>query len=291
MNLNLQKVTLTKMMDKDGTEDRGFDPGACLDEVDPELTLSENIAHFYDRGFLKNQEVDVDAQFDLEMRQEQESLKNNLIISFEPVYLCYECAHSNKEVFFRDRAELVKHYVNDHDLRMLEFIPKYPYDFDYIILSALVERYFTELKHHPRHKYFKISSEELHKKLLNKLGFEKGEKDAPSNQTPSHALKRLGLLEKKSKEKNRLGWNSKGNRVYHINIVDLEKAVMESEFDDLKLKLGQVDFDDFYVRVEPSSSSSGKNEDVDSSTGGSGGTDYDISDLKPKDGLDDEWDI
>jgi hypothetical protein len=165
---------------------------------------------------------------------------------------------------------------------MIEFIPKDPYDINYIILSALVERYLHEYKEHPGRKYFRISNEELYVGLLSTLGFKTGDKDAPSNQAPHHTLKSLGMLEKKSKENGRMGWNSKGNRVFHIIITDLERVVMESEFYDLQIKLGQIDFEKVINKLvikplekKPSSPSSSNNEVKDKSTGDTGGLDDD----------------
>ena len=203
------------------------------------------------------------------LKQEQDDLKDSFISSLRSVYQCHKC-----EKIFTNRPDVFKHFVNEHSLTEVEFKPKNPYDFNYIILSALVERYLHEYKEFPGRKYFRISNEELYVGLLYTLGFKNGDKDTPSNQAPHHSLKSLGLLEKKSKEKGRMGWNSKGNRVFHISITDLERVVMESEFYDLQLKLGQIDINKIVVQAvekQPTSPSSGDDDSGETKTGESGG--------------------
>ena len=82
-------------------------------------------------------------------------------------------------------------------------------------------------------------------------------------------MERVGLLQRGTREKSRLGYDVKGNRVFHINITDVDRAISKTGYQDLQIWLGLLDtktlgFD------EPTSPTSEKIEDGDKSTGDTG---------------------
>jgi hypothetical protein len=119
--------------------------------------------------------------------------------SLSPVYQCVHC-----KTIFGNRTELVDHFKEHGPVDVRP--PKEPYSFDYIILKSLVDTFVAVNKKNPRAKYFMITCVELHRILLRTLGLEEGDQYAPSNQTPTHVLKHLGLL-----TKSRMGWTNYGN--------------------------------------------------------------------------------
>jgi hypothetical protein len=88
-------------------------------------------------------------------------------------------------------------------------------------------------------RYIRVSNKELWMNLVNSLGLQLDDKDAPSNQTPRHVLNASGLLTKIEGQRGKqLGYDSSGNRVYHINTKRLKEAVNITEYDNLKFRCG-----------------------------------------------------
>lgn len=273
-NINFQKAHIERMLRKSWKNTDIDIDSLCdeaLEQIDGNLSLSENITYCRQKGYFHQSDEEVEKEYKREYEPKLENLKSDLLKSFSPVYRCFRC-----ETIFESRPKLVEHFFKEHG-PVKVFPPKEPYSFDYIILKALVDRFVAVNKKYPRAKYFMITCAELYNILLNSLGFKEGDQYAPSNQTPTHVLKRLGLLIKGKREKNRIGWNEKGNRVYHININDLERVVFESEFDDLKLILGQIDTNVINrVAVKPLRPSSDDYDAKDLSTGVTGEFDIDL---------------
>jgi len=204
-----------------------------------------------------------------EMNDLKDHLQGSLIVSLKNIrYLCEECCENQSNFLAETRKEMIQHHIDKHELPMelIELTPTKPYDPEYIILSHLID--IMENKK-GRSKYFTISNMELWLNLCEKLDINPSRKGAPPKQMPHHILKRLGLLQRGLRERNRVGYNTKGNRAYYININDVDEALSKTNYGDLLIKLGMLDTTtlDF---VKPTSATSDKNKKGDKSTGDTG---------------------
>lgn len=279
----IERLILQKWKNSDLEPDNILDD--VFDSIDPKYSLSSNIATIEHGGFFHPPDEEEDEE---ERKREEEyaikELESQFLCSLTPVYLCIGCEEESKGTrVFRDKIELIKHFWKEHG-QVIAFPPKEPYNFEYIILKALVDKYVEIHKKYVSSKYFTMTCAGLYDILLFTLGLNKGDEYAPSNQTPTHVLRHLGLLNKNSnREKNRKDRDKKGNRIYHINFDDLEQAVSKTEFHDLKLIFGQIDINAVIQSVvKPSSPTKDEDEEEESifdvTAGGTGG-------------LDDEWEV
>jgi len=196
-------------------------------------------------------------------------LQGDLVESLDtPYYHCVQCCH---EFQTTSKKDMIQHYIDHHNLPVdfLDLPPTDPYDTEYIVLRHIIESMEVKKFFKGRSKYFTVSNMALWSNLCEKLNINPSDSNAPSKQMPRNILNRSGLLKREGREKKRLGYNSKGNRVYHINISDVDRAISKTNFVDLKIRLGLLDtatlgFD------EPTSPTSEKNEDGDKSTGDTG---------------------
>jgi hypothetical protein len=244
-----------------------MDVGAALDYVDPKNTLHENIDRMYENGFLTHEcEVDpaeADEIIDQEAKEHIEEVSNSLYKSiYLKFYHCFECEevlHLDKVFQCETREEMIKHYITEHDfpVAFLELLPSDPYNPEYIILKHIIE---LMENHKGRSKYFTVSNMELWSNLCEKLNINPSDTNAPSKQLPRNILKKTGLLQVGVGEKTRVGYNSKGNRVYHINITDVDRAISKTNYGDLLIRLGLLDTTTL-VFPEPTSLTSEKIED------------------------------
>jgi hypothetical protein len=201
------------------------------------------------------------------------TLKDELLESLKyPIYQCNRIGCGFKT---ESKKEMIQHYVNKHGLPLRDFPNEHPYDFEHIILSYLVQCF--EFKGGTG-KYIKVSNMILWSNLCSQLHIKKSDKDAPSKGKPRHILNQLGLLTRGIREKKRMGYNSKGNRVYYINIKDLERAVNNTDFYDLQIKLGLLDsliddevFIESVTEDKTTSSPSESNHQEADNTGDTGG--------------------
>jgi hypothetical protein len=284
-NLNFQKAVIKQLIIRCWNDDIN-DPDDVLDDawdsIDPETSLSSNIKEIKKLGYIHKSDKEIEKENRRENEQARQEVESLFLNSLTPIYLCNAC---EKENIFQSKIELVKHFWEEHG-KVVALKPKEPYNFDYIILKALVDKYVEIHKKYVSSKYFTITCKELHNNLLWTLGFNEGDEYAPSNQTPTHILKHLGLLNKNSnREKNRMSRTSKG-RIYHINIYDLEQVVDKTEFHDLRLILGTLDSKTVIQSIEePPKPTIDEDEDEDKdkeipsvTNGGYGG-------------LDDDWEV
>jgi hypothetical protein len=293
-NLNFQKAVITRLIHQSWKEVDNVDVDAMIDEamdgIEPRCSLSSNIKEMEDYGLINTSKKE-EKERKHEDEHAYEEVKGQFLNSLTPVYICDACKGIFQgklefgEHIFQSRVELVKHFWKEHG-KVVALKPKEPYNLDYIILKALVDKYVEIHKKYVSSKYFTITCKELHNNLLWTLGFNEDDEYAPSNQTPTHILKHLGLLNKNNKrEKNIMSRTSKG-RIYHINIYDLEQVVDRTEFHDLKLILGTLDSKAVIQSVEEppkptidEDENEDKDKEIPSVTNGGNG------------GLDDDWEI
>ena len=127
---------------------------------------------------------------------------------------------------------MVAHFKDRHDFDGNEIVFASQDNPEYIILNRIID---ASKKNRGR-KYIVISNMELWTTLLDKLGYEPGEEFAPSNQAPNKILKKLGLLERKKRQKERKSRDKTGGRIFLIYLPDLIEVIEKSEFADLKIK-------------------------------------------------------
>jgi len=96
-------------------------------------------------------------------------------------------------------------------------------------------------RHHPkepRKRYIPVSNRTLHELLLQKLGFDEDDENAPSNQKPRQILDALGLLgEEKYQRINTLAFDKNSKRIYNIYKITLKRVIEDSIYKDLILKI------------------------------------------------------
>jgi hypothetical protein len=158
---------------------------------------------------------------------EYKRLKNKLLESINPHYKCTIC-----KLEYSKKEDMVAHFKDAHDFDGNEIVSASQDSQEYIILNRIIE--FS--KKNKRRKYVDISNMELWTTLLDKLGYEPGEEFAPSNQAPNKILKKLGLLERKKGQRDRISRDNSGKRIFMIYVHDLVEVIEKSEFDDLKIK-------------------------------------------------------
>jgi hypothetical protein len=174
-------------------------------------------------------------QADKIREREEAMLRSFFVDSLNAVYLCKWCERNyKKHIFFASKDELFKHYVKEHNFKLVAIPPKDPHDMCYIILKHLVEQFKQS-----KGRYIKVTCKELHRQLTETL-----KDDSISNQQPAHILRKLGVLEQVPGRKKKLGYNKYGNRVYHISKEDIERTVDTSPFHDLRIQFGLITFDE-----------------------------------------------
>lgn len=297
MNLKMQERTIERVFQKaydrylkENPNDRGVDIDEVLDDVldriDPQCHLDENLHYLQDEySWLFPEELDNDYQWEEYQSEIQSSYLETISM---PFYHCHDCDGKFQTT---RKDEMLAHYANEHDLKMIHFEPRNPYDMNYIILNKLVNT-FSESKNK---KYIKISNMELHKDLVCSLGFELNDKDAPKSSRPYFIMNQLGLLTRQPRQRERLGRDSKGCRIFYINIQDLREVVNDSDFDDLKVKLGILDEDELLPKItieKTSSSTSQEKSDDETGNGDTGGLHDEEEkpfEIKPEDAFEDPF--
>jgi hypothetical protein len=235
MNLGLQKYLLKKVIEKNYRArhlpqeilDELLE-SAWEDEIDDELELPENISCFYEKGILVN------IPSEEEERWHYNDVRNDYINSITMHY--YHCQFDGCDFQTPIKEDMVKHFQEKHGLDDSRIPPKNPHDMTYIILDELL--LIAMSKEYRKKKNFTVSNQHLWLKLIKKLGYDENDDSAPSNQKPRQILEKLGLLGKhKYQKRNKIGFDKNSRRVYHLNKEQLEDAILESEFNDLKAKL------------------------------------------------------
>ncbi len=235
MPIELQRKKLVDMLNKMKAReliDDGVDVWAMTDHLDPEHHYDENIKDLYHHGIINELLLRPETEIDEAELKEQE--REYLLKSITPHY---RCAFASCDFTCYKRGDMIEHFKQSHEFDEAWVLPdpKHQYDIEYILLKYLVERYEKGKRKH----YIRATNKELWQNLVRSLGLQLDDKDAPSNQTPRHLLNSLGLLTKiKGQKKKNLGYDSSGNRVYHINTRRLKEAIYNSEYNDLKFRCG-----------------------------------------------------
>lgn len=233
MPMALQRYIIEKMVRKQGGDDGDVD--SCLDNLDPEFSLTDNIESSIGWSLLKPKEEN-ELEIKRKMNKDFSELKNELITSITIPY--YHCNHDKCDFIVQSTEEMIQHFQDKHNFKgHIVANPLYKYDIEYIILSKLVDHY----EKGKSKRYIRISNKELFQTILSDLGFQGDDKNAPSNQTPRHALNRLGILGvSKNQKLKTLSYNESGNRVYNISTNRLKEGINNTEYDDLKFRCGLI---------------------------------------------------
>jgi len=238
INKGLQ-IHIIKKMIKRTNKERNYRDDDNLDFdveawVDQELELDENINEFVKMGlidekFTKKEEEYLKSE---EIRILKNERKQKYIDSLTtPFYKCHLC----KDFITPVRELMEDHLQEFHGFEECDIPPENPKDMTYIILDELIN--LSQQEEFKDKNYIVVTNEFLWTQLLRRLGFEKEDKFAPSNQKPRQILDKLGILCKHKYQRiNSIGYDKNSKRLYCIYKIDLKRAVNESDFLDLKYK-------------------------------------------------------
>jgi hypothetical protein len=175
-------------------------------------------------------------------KQVDKKLEEQYHESAVPRYIC-----SIDGTVFRRLNDLTDYFRTRYDFDAETIIPRNPFDMNYIVLNTLIDVFSS--KEYRKRKYFKVSCRFLWKELVRKLGFSEDDKAAPSNQTPYWILNNLGLLDKHKHIKRRKTFDKHSRSVYQLSVPEVKDVIIQSNFTDLKVKIGKVD--DAYLSIHP----------------------------------------
>ena len=241
MNTGLQRRILEKFVINNcrerGLSQHDIDPiieGIDWESfLDPTWTLRENKSNLFRHGIIEQlppsdeeiSDLDCEHNYGLELK-----LKDSLS---HPVFQCEVegCNYSTKS-----KNAMIEHYSEEHELESDYLPPINPDDMTYVILDKLID--IAQSSEFRRKRYITVSNRTLHELLLQKLGFDEDDENAPSNQKPRQILDALGLLgEEKYQRINTLAFDKNSKRIYNIYKITLKQVIEDSIYKDLILKI------------------------------------------------------
>ena len=229
------QISLIKKLIKKTYEKRIIKDDDVLDfdvesYVDSSLEYGENLTLFIERGLI-DEKYSKEEEYEEIRILENQRMEKYIESMSTRCYVCQLCDDFVTPV----KDFMIEHLQEEHGLEECDIPPTNPNDFTYIILDELMR--LSQTKEFKHKEYIVVSNEFLWTQLLMRLGVKKEDKFAPSNQKPRQILDSLGILCKhKYQRKNSIGYNNKSKRIYRIYKTDLERAVFESDFGDLKYK-------------------------------------------------------
>jgi hypothetical protein len=241
MNEKLQKINFKRMiLAENKNEDIDTDVliGQLGYELDSTLSFTENLHLLIDKGIIKDDLPEVD-----EMEKDfNYEIKHHLVDSLK--YPFYHCDYENCDFETQNNDDMIEHFIEEHNLDENLIPYENPDNMDYIVLKKLIEVAFS--KKYRKKKYFTISNREIWITLCESLGYKPNEKNAPSNQKPRQIIEKYGLLKSdRYTRKNILGFDKKARRIYHLNKIQLKKAVNMSDFVELIGKYQEYELDKY----------------------------------------------
>jgi len=185
-------------------------------------------------------------------KEYEERVEESLILSLSnPRYDCRLC-----DYYIWSKKEIIEHYRKEHQFNRILPNHKDKFEPEYIILKKIIEKCIYQ-----RSRYFQVTNKELYLEVLKKLGENASFKE---NQV-RYILDKYKLTLRGKREKKRIKYAKGGARAYNINVSDLKNAVFESEFDDLKIKLGLITHKDLIPLTEKKQKSKNNDEEVEES--------------------------
>lgn len=147
-----------------------------------------------------------------------------------PFYHCFYCDQHGKEYVTDNPIDMKNHFEEEHhcDVDGITLDEEKTTNEEHIILESIME--FIEMIRPKPTNYFIVTNKRLHHSLEKNLG------EPVHERKPHMVLKNLGLLNRKPREKERLGFNKHGRRVYHLKIPQLKEVIANSEYWDLKIR-------------------------------------------------------
>jgi hypothetical protein len=240
MNTGLQRRILEKFVINNcrerGLSQHDIDPiieGIDWESfLDPTRTLRENRNNLFRHGIIEH--LPSDEKFSDQYYEHNYRLELKLLESLSnPVFQCEVegCEYSTKS-----KRDMSDHYFEKHGLESDDIPPINPDDMTYIILDKLID--IAQNSEFRRKRYLTVSNKSLHDLLLQKLGFDENDENAPSNQKPRQILEALGLLgEEKYQRINTVAFDKNSRKIYNIYKNTLKQVIEDSIYKGLALKI------------------------------------------------------
>jgi hypothetical protein len=240
MNTGLQRRILEKFVINNcrerGLSQHDIDPiieGIDWESfLDPTRTLRENRNNLFRHGIIEH--LPSDEKFSDQYYEHNYRLELKLLESLSnPVF---QCEVEGCEYLTKSKRDMSDHYFEKHGLESDDIPPINPDDMTYIILDKLID--IAQNSEFRRKRYLTVSNKSLHELLLQKLGFDENDENAPSNQKPRQILEALGLLgEEKYQRINTVAFDKNSRKIYNIYKNTLKQVIEDSIYKGLALKI------------------------------------------------------